>query len=229
MSTLTPITDSMWCATQAISPGPGVRMDTRMTVIAVPGRDADEHEVIVHSAIDVDDEMAAEIEALGRVAHVVSPNLFHHLFLEKAANRWPDATVWAPEGIEAKSASRVDRRMTEGELWPGIDVYAILGMPKFREFVLFHRATNTLLVTDLVFNKPVGHNVTSRLFFRFFGTYGKFAVSRLFKTMVKDKASCAASCRKLFDLPMERIVMAHGEVKEEGAAEAFRQAIEARL
>ena len=137
--------------------------------------------------------------------------------------------MWAPEGIETKSSSRVDHRLSEGELWPGISVHAVAGMPKFKEFVLFHQASGTLVVTDLVFNKPVGHNVTSRLFFRVFGTYGKFSVSRLFKTMVEDKAACGSSCRKLFELPIERIVMAHGEVLDSDARASFQRAVEARL
>ena len=73
-------------------------------------------------------------------------------------------------------------------------------MPKFREWVLFHEPTGTLLTTDLVFNRPKGTGL-SPIFFLLFGTASRFAVSRLFKTMIKDRAEFVASCSKIAQLP----------------------------
>ncbi len=225
MTELIPIGTDLFSVTGDVSPGPGFRVDTRMTGIRLP----DDGGLLLVSPTDLDDATAASIDALGAVRHLVAPNLFHHFFLGKAKERWTEAQVWGPAGLKEKTGFEPDRELEPGELWPGIEVFAIEGMPKFREHVLFHRASGTLIATDLVFHKPHGHNLATRLFFRVFGTYGRFAVSRLFKSMIKDKAAFSASCRRLFELPIERVVMAHGDVLEADAATTFRATLEAQL
>jgi hypothetical protein len=227
MTQPTSIAEGLWSMTDIVSPGPGFRMDTRMTIVRLPGEAASE--LLLLSPVRIDDESAAALADLGEVKHLVSPNLFHHFHLQAARARYPEATVWGAEGLEEKCGVKVDQTLTPGELWPGIDVLAIEGMPKFREFALFHRLTGTLITTDLVFNKPHGHNFITRLGFRMFGTYGKFAVSRLFKSMIQDKAAFSASCRKLFDLPIERVIMAHGEISDNNARETFKSTLERHL
>ena len=227
MTQLTNIAEGLWSMTDDVSPGPGFKMDTRMTVVRLPGEGSSE--LLLLSPVRIDDTDAAALAELGEVTHLVSPNLFHHFHLNAAKSRYPNATVWGSEGLERKTGVRVDQTLKAGELWPGIEVMAIDGMPKFREYVLFHRLSGTLIATDLVFNKPHGHNFATRTFFRVFGTYGKFAVSRLFKSMIKDKASFSASCRALFELPIERIVMAHGEVTDDNALETFKGELEPHL
>lgn len=227
MTKLTSIAEGLWSMTDSVSPGPGFKMDTRMTVVRLPGERTSE--LLLLSPVRIDDTDAAALAELGEVTHLVSPNLFHHFHLKSAKDRYPNATVWGSEGLERKTGVKVDHTLKAGELWPGIDVFGIDGMPKFREFVLFHRLSGTLIATDLVFNKPHGHNFATRTFFRVFGTYGKFSVSRLFKSMIKDKAAFSNSCRALFELPIERVVMAHGEVADSNALEVFKSELERHL
>lgn len=217
---LTQITDGIWEGEGVVSPGPGMRMGTRMTVVRKPNGG-----LWIHSPIELDDSTASEIEALGPVEEIVSPNLFHHLFLKGALERWPDAVFFASEGLAAKRPDLPSARTLEpGEDWLGcFDVLALGGMPRFQEHVFFHKPSRTLIVTDLIFNEPAGHTAATRLFFRVFGTYGRLSVSRLFRSIIRDKAAFGASLRPVLEIDADRVVMAHGKVLEENAAQRFRE------
>ena len=56
----------------------------------------------VWSPVALTDELADEVQAIGPVRHVISPNKLHHLFLEEWADRWPDAHFYAPPGLARK-------------------------------------------------------------------------------------------------------------------------------
>ena len=56
----------------------------------------------VWSPIALDDALKAEIDAIGRPAHFVSPNKIHHLFLQDWAAAYPDAQLWGPQSTIKK-------------------------------------------------------------------------------------------------------------------------------
>lgn len=229
------IADGVWGFVGVVRPGPGARIDTRAVALTLPDGD-----VMVWSPLDFDDETAACIDGLGRVRHLVAPNLFHHLYLDRAQLRWPRATAWAPEGLtEKRPGLAVDRTLGAGGAmspeqadenrwadWPeGVTALPIDGMPSFREWVFLHRSSRTLLVADLVFHRPTAHNAFTRLFFRLAGTYERFAQSRLFLSFVRDKPAYRHSLEAVLKLDFDRLVMAHGEVVERNAAERLAAAL----
>lgn len=218
---LTQITDNVWATEGPVSLGPGLRANTRKTVVRL-----EDGNLLIHSPVETTDELAAEIDALGKVSHLVAPNLFHHLFLEGALQRWPDARLCAPPGLAAKRSDLEIHQTLEPGEWLGcLDVFELCGMPRFQEFVFFHRPSGTLIATDLIFNAPHGHTVMARLFFRLAGTYQRLAMSRLFKGLIRDKKAFSKSVEPLLELPMERVIMAHGDVLEEDAAKRFRESV----
>ena len=102
--------------------------------------------LLLHSPVELDDGQAAAVDRLGTVRHLVSPNLLHHLYLEQATLRWPDARVWATPGLAEKAPDlRIDEVLATGSPWPGIDALEISGWPRLQEFALFHRPSGTLL------------------------------------------------------------------------------------
>ena len=169
------IADGIWGIECTVAPGPGVHMKTRTTVVRKPRGG-----LWLHSPCDMDDATAAEVDALGAVEEIVAPNLFHHLFLADALRRWPGATLHGPPGLAEKRQDLDScQSLAPSESW--LDCFRVLaidGMPKFQEYVFYHQPSRTLVATDLVFNEPEGMNLSTRIFFRLFGTYGKLAVSR---------------------------------------------------
>lgn len=199
-------------------------MSTRSFVLQLGNQEA-----LVLSPIAFSEGELEEIAAVGPVTHLVAPNLFHHLWLADAQERWPNATVWGPDGLETKSEAITDYRRLSARPeapWPkDLQCVEVRGMPRFREWALFHAGSRTLFVTDLVFNQPTAHTATTRFFLRMTGVYGKCAVSRLFRGMIRDKEAFAESCRAILALPFERVVMAHGETIELNAKATLTKAL----
>lgn len=189
----------------------------------------------VHSPNPIGDEIARELAELGPVRHLVAPNALHHLHLSAAAARYPDAEVWGAPGVAAKvpALSLTSELGPDApEPWAGeIDQVFVAGAPWMSEVVFFHRASRTLVVTDLVFNVH-GARGLSPLVFRMVGAWKRLAQSRLLRTQVKDRAAFAEGARQILAWDFEAVLMAHGEpvvgVDAEGrdAKERLRGALE---
>jgi hypothetical protein len=179
----------------------GVLLPSRSTVIRLANRD-----LIVYSPIA---EMSA-IDALGKVAHIVAPNLFHHLFVAPARERWPSAKLWAPAGFAAKQpALRVDGDVRDAA-FEGVRVEPIAGASKVNEVVLFHEASKSLVCADFIFNVEKPENLRTRLVLGMMGVAGKPAQSRFWTMMRDDRDAMRASFDRILAWPIERVVPCHG-------------------
>ena len=92
---LDPIPDGLWCVNGHFDT-PFFRGSTRMTVI----RGAES--LILYSPVALSPEDRQALAAIGPVAAIISPNLYHHMFLRAAVEAFPSARVFVPEGLEAK-------------------------------------------------------------------------------------------------------------------------------
>src|SRR3569623_563726 len=106
INTLMPVAPGLW-----IADGPLVRMaaglgmsapfPTRMTLVRLP-----DGTLWCHSPIAPDAELFADIDALGRVAHLVSPNKLHYAHVAAWKRCYPDAIAWASPGVRERAASQ---------------------------------------------------------------------------------------------------------------------------
>jgi hypothetical protein len=99
------------------------------------------------------------------------------------------------------------------------------GSPRVNEIVFLHRATRTLLLTDLAFNVQHAASLAGRMFFRLAGVYGRFATSRLMRLMVRDRVAARMAAERILDWDFDRVIVAHGEVLERGGRDALRDAL----
>lgn len=219
---LRPITESVWCAESIILMGPGVRFPIRMVVI----RQADGG-LWVWSPIAMDDELAAEIDAIGPVRHLVAPNLYHHVHMTAAAARYPQAQVWAPRGLEKKQPKlRIDGRLEDGLDWGGeLRTVAVRGADGMAEFAFLHRASRTLLLTDLVFNIDDSPRGITRFVMWIFGSLGRLNRSRVWNMMIKDRKAFGASVAQILEMDFDRAIPAHGAILESNAKAALTEVL----
>jgi len=70
---------------------------TRMAVIRLSKGD-----LFIWSPIQLTDGLRAEVDAIGRVRHIVAPNSLHHLFLAEWQRAYPRALLYAPPGLRKK-------------------------------------------------------------------------------------------------------------------------------
>jgi len=96
------------------------------------------------------------------------------------------------------------------------------GIPKLQEVVLLHRASRTLILTDLAFNIQQSDSWFTRFFMRLNGAYGHFGPSRIFRTLVKDRAALRSSLNRMQEWDFDRIIVTHGDVLETGGKSAMQ-------
>ncbi len=216
--TLQPLDTGLWHA-ESVLPSFGVRFPLRMTVMET------DHGLTLWSPIAIDDALAAAIDALGTVRTIVAPNRFHHLFARAAADRWPEATLLAADGVAKKNKSLAGATPLDGASLPGLTLTKVHGAPTMSEVVAFHQPSRSLITTDLLFHIHEAEGWMSRMVFKYVArTLGKAQQSRLWKGWIDDQQAAQASLEALLALPFERLVMAHGELIHEGGPEALAKA-----
>jgi Domain of unknown function (DUF4336) len=127
---------------------------TRMTVVRLSNGD-----LFLHSPIRFDEGLAKELRGLGTVRHLVSPNQFHYAHIGEWARAFPDAISWASPGVRQRACARragihFTRNLSASvpEEWRGEIDQLIFPGGYFKEFVFFHRASRTVILTDTILN-----------------------------------------------------------------------------
>ena len=83
----------------------GVRLPlpftTRMTVVHLTNGD-----LFLHSPIKFDERFAKELQELGMVRHLVSPNQFHYAHIGEWTKTFPEAITWASPRVRERARVR---------------------------------------------------------------------------------------------------------------------------
>ena len=154
LNTLKPVGDGLW-----LIDGPAIRFmkmpfSTRATVARLETGD-----LWVHSPTTLTEALRAELDALGRVRHLIAPNWIHYAHLPEWQAAYPQAVAWGAPGVAERAAKnglelRIDRALQwdrAEEPWADeIDQMIVRGSKLHREAVFFHRASGTLILTDLL-------------------------------------------------------------------------------
>jgi hypothetical protein len=184
--------------------------------------------LVLHSPVALAAEDVQAIEAVGPVAAILAPNTYHHMHLRAAAEAFPAARVYVPEGLEDKIGP-VPRAEAIGRAHPpalpdGIEHF-ILDRHTIRECLLFHRPTQTLVTADLLYNYQAENGAGEKLFFRLLGCYGAPKVVFYHHFAIRDKAAVREMVERVKSWQPQRIVMCHGRIVEsEDAAGIFARA-----
>ena len=200
----------------------GLHFGTRMTVLRLPGG-----ELWLHSVVAIDDLLEDAIDALGSVAHIVVPNLYHHLYVTEAIQRWPQARLHAPAAMRRKRPDlRIDAELGESPDpgWGGVLVPLHVDGSMLDETVFVHAPTRTLITSDLVENFDTSPHLGTRLYLKAAGLHGRVGWSRFLRLVFRDRRAARRSLDRLLGLDFDRIILAHGRVLEHGGPAAVRDA-----
>jgi hypothetical protein len=197
-----------------------------MAVVRLAGGD-----LWVWSPVGLSDELAAEIQSLGEVRHLVSPNKIHHLFLGEWAARWPAAKIYASPGLAKK---RPDLHFT-AELddhppaaWEGeIDQVVFRGSPFMDEVVFFHRASSTCLVCDLIQrHDPADQTGWKGWLMRLDGLVGvNGSTPREWRASFFHRTRARRTLETALAWNPDTLVIAHGEWAPSNGAEVLRRSL----
>jgi hypothetical protein len=200
----------------------GMPLTATMTVLRLG-----DGSLLLYSPVALTPERRAALEALGPVAHLYAPNIYHHRWIGDWVAAFPSARLHAPAGLSKKRPElRIDRPHGAPEpAFAGVvDELPIDGF-RLEESVLFYRPARTLIVADLVHNIGRPPHRWTQLYTRTMGFYDRVALSRMIRWAgFSDRAAARRSVDALLTCSFERLVVGHGTPLATGAREAVAAA-----
>ncbi len=225
-----PVADDVWVV-DSLMPGPlNSALPVRMTVIRLAQGD-----LLLHSPTRFSHPLKVQLEALGRIRHLVAPNVAHWMFLQDWQRACPDAATWAAPGLRERGPVRRSGVRLDNDLgdvpppeWEGISLVTVPGGLGFLEVALFHEPSRTLVLTDLALNLeteklPAALRPVARLL----GVVAPDAMPPPYlRAVIKmRRASAARAAQRLVDLRPERVVFAHGKWFDRDGTAALRHSL----
>jgi hypothetical protein len=201
----------------------GMQLTATMTVLRLS-----DGTLLLHSPLALTRKRRAAIEALGPVAHLYAPNLYHHRWIGEWATAFPSARLHAPVGLAKKRADlrigRAHNVAPEPAFAGVVDEVRIDGLA-LEESVLIYRPARTLVVADLVHNVGQPQHRWTKLHTRTMGFYDRVALSRMIRwTAFTDRAAARRSLDELLARPFDRLIVGHGAPLAAGGREALAAA-----
>ena len=229
LNVLKQIDDNIWIVDGDNINFYGIPFSTRMTIIRLANGD-----LFCHSPVALTPELKSAVEALGRVRHLVSPNWIHYAFMPQWSEAFADTIGWASPNVWARAKKynipvQFDQDLGDSapaEWADEIDQLIAHGSPGHVEVVFFHKASRTLILTDLIENFEIEHmDFWQRMLFRLAGNVdpdGKAPVDMRLSFLFGHKR-LARAVHTMLDWGPDRVVLAHGRwYQENGAAELRR-------
>lgn len=190
----------------------GFRYPTRMAVIELS-----DGGLFIWSPIALTVKLRREIEAIGSVRYLASPNLLHHLFLAEWKSAYPGARLCASPGLPKRRRDlNFDAELGDipDPAWADdIDQVLVSGSIAMTEVVFFHRGSRTALFADLIQNLPRGWFKGWRGFVaRLDGVVAPNpGAPREWRASFVNRRAARGALRRILAWPIERVVIAHGE------------------
>lgn len=200
---------------------------TRMTVVKLHNGD-----LWLHSPTAYTPELGEELSKLGRIAHLVSPNLLHYANIAAWKEHFPEAIAWASPGVlkRAKArgiAVRFDRELDPGaipEEWQHDLRHTVVPGKLLDEFVFFHDVSKTLIVTDTIQNFELDKmRQPYRSLVWIARAYAPRAQAPidLRSTFLFNKKEIRKAVQEMLSWHPERIILSHGKNIESDAPKAI--------
>ncbi len=150
---LKPVDENIWIVDGPTIRFYGIPFPTRTTIVRLHSGD-----LFIHSPGHLTEPLIASIKKLGNVRHLVSPNKIHYWWIGTWSEAWPDAIKWASPGVAERAGKHsitFDKDLHEEaapEWAEDIDQLIVHGGRFMEEVVFFHKASSTLILTDLIEN-----------------------------------------------------------------------------
>ena len=199
----------------------GVETGSRMTVVRMANGT-----LFVHSPVGLDDALGREVDALGEVAAVVSPSLFHHLHVGGWMQAYPRAVFGACPGLDWKRPDLAFTFVTADEphaLWRGELEQVYFSARRENEVVFFHPRTRTLVCADALLNLST-HDLASTRFVARLMRNSAPGVGWMEPLMVRDRRVSRRQADRILAWDFDRAVLSHGAPLDTQGQRLFQQA-----
>ena len=224
------VAEGVWIVDSGPIDAMGFALPVRMTILRLENGD-----LLLHSPTPFSTELAEAVDALGRVRHLIAPNVAHWTFLVDWQRAYPEATSWAAPGLRDRAQVRASSVRFDAELgetppaeWSGtLDQGIVHGGAGFNEVWFFHRPTKTLVLVDLIENlDPEKLPPITRLVMQASAaTHGTTA--RYLRLPVRlGGADAKKAVQAIVALEPDRVIFAHGRPFDIDGAARLKRAFE---
>jgi len=235
LNTLKRVADDVWIVDGPVIrfglPWPKFPFPTRMTVIRLASGD-----LFIHSPTPLTPSLRAETAREGRVRFVIGPNRIHYWWIPDWKAAFPDADVYLAPRIkeQAKGQIAFDGLPLEsagGYPWDAEVATLPIAGGFMTEVEFFHRASRTLILTDLIENfepDKIG-SVFLRLLTWIGGVtppHGGLPRDLRLSFTWRHKRELRAAVETMIAWNPARIVLAHGRWHETNGAAELRRAFQ---
>lgn len=201
----------------------GISVTARMTVVRFgDGR------LWLHSPVPLSAPVREQLAELGEVAFIVAPNKVHHMFAGDAAKAFPKALLYGAPGLAQKRPGLRKLQTLPPAVPPewaaDLDQVFVAGFPFANETVFYHKASRTVIMTDLCQFWTGDLNLPAKLYAGVTGVRARVGVPRTIRAAVRDPLAFAASARSILAWPFERVIVAHDSIIDTGAHAAVKRA-----
>ena len=221
MSALQEWSDGIWLA-EAPLRFFGIPFGTRMTAVRL-----DDGSLLLHSPIHISPSLRSELDRLGPVRHIVSPNKLHYLFLGAAIATYPDAKLYVPPGLVEKHPGFSHGTPLTDEIpdsWAGVmEQLVVRGSNSMQEVVFFHHRSRTLIVADLCENFGRHSPLLTQMMAWFARMYGRPRMPPDWQITFQDHETRRASFERLLRWDFDRVILAHGALLPSQAKPIFQR------
>lgn len=151
---LKPVAPDIWIADGSWIRFYGIPFPTRMTVVRLSNG-----EIWVHSPIALENDLLEAVSSLGKIRYLVAPNWIHYAWIPSWQEQFPEASTYVSPGVVERAKRKGIQLLFEQELcddapavWAEEIDQRVANSDYHREVVFFHRASKTLILTDLIEN-----------------------------------------------------------------------------
>lgn len=213
----------------------GLPFSTRMTVMRLANGD-----LVLHSPTKPTPELFAAMDKLGPVRHLISPNWIHYAYIGDWAAQYPGAKSWASPKVRARAKKQHVDVQFDADLGPDapadwaqeIEQMIVEGSNVHREVVFFHKASRTLILTDLIENfEAAALPAWFRPITRFVGVLhpdGKMPVD-MWMTFRMRKSMLRVYVLRMIEWAPAYVVLAHGRCYDHDCVAELRRAFRKAL
>lgn len=210
--------EGLWTIDAPPMPHLGLSCPTRATVVRLA-----DGALWVLAAGAPETDMRGALGGLGPVRHLVASNPAHHTHLGAWHDTFPEAALWAtqPDPAQALDADRAET------VWEGVlDQRIVQGSTTHREAVFFHRASRTLILTDLIVALDTARmpaHLRPLVWLRGLDD-GDPAMPGPLRRAYRDRAALARSVEEMIAWAPARIILCHGRCYGQGAVALLERA-----
>jgi len=207
--------EALWVAGGELVSFFGLPYPTRCVIARLENGD-----LWVWSPVKLTEALRTEVDRLGSVRHLVSPNKLHHLYLQAWKAAYPKASLWGPQSTITKRSDLSFREPLQDspppDWLPDIDQAWFRGSFAMDEIAFLHRPSGTAIIADLIqtFSDHFlrQHWGSWRFLARLDGlTHAQACAPLEWRMSFINRTPARRARDKVLGWNCERVVVAHGE------------------